>query len=258
MPRLKLTIEYDGTDYAGWQTQSNARSIQTALAEAFVPLTGRPAQLHGAGRTDAGVHALGQVAHTDVAETRSPDAWRAALNAHLPSDIRVRRVEIVGADFHARRSARAKLYHYAFWRGRVESPRWRRYSLTVPATLDWDAMREAAQHFVGRHDFAPFTVADRATLTTVRAIHRATWHSAADAGDPDQRYPLCPPELIAVAFYGDGFLRYQIRRMAGALLAVGRRKMPPEAIREILCGAKPFAPIATAPPRGLTLMRVDY
>ncbi|MCS7078605.1 MAG: tRNA pseudouridine(38-40) synthase TruA [Chloracidobacterium sp.] len=258
MPRLKLTVEYDGTDYAGWQAQTNARSIQSVLAAAFVPLTGRPARLYAAGRTDAGVHALGQVVHTDVTQSRTVETWQSALNAHLPPDIRVRRVEVVGEDFHARKSARAKLYHYAFWRGRVESPRWRRYSLTVPTTLDWAAMDAAARHFVGCHDFAPFSVADRTVQTTVRTIHAVTWHpSPAEptlaAGDP-----LWPSELVAVAFYGDGFLRHQVRRMVGALLAVGQRKLAPDVIRELLCGAKQFATIVTAPPHGLTLLRVDY
>ncbi len=262
MPRLKLTVEYDGTEYAGWQTQANARSIQAVLAAAFAPLLGQPAQLYAAGRTDAGVHALGQVVHTDVHQVRAPDIWRAALNAHLPPDIRVRQVEEVGADFHARKSARGKLYHYAFWRGRVESTRWRRYSLHVPQPLDWETMREAAQHFVGRHDFAPFSVADRTVQTTVRTIHRVTWHGdftpEVPAGDDSGNTPFSPPELLAVAFYGDGFLRYQVRRMVGTLLAVGQGKLPPVAVAGILCGAKKFATAATAPAQGLTLMRVDY
>jgi tRNA pseudouridine38-40 synthase len=262
MPRLKLTVEYDGTEYAGWQAQANARSIQAVLAAAFTPLLGQPAQLHAAGRTDAGVHALGQVVHTDVHQVRTPDTWRAALNAHLPPDIRVRQVEVVGADFHARKLARGKLYHYAFWRGRVESTRWRRYSLHVPQPLDWEAMREAAQHFVGRHDFAPFSVADRTVQTTVRTIHWVTWHGVSAPGgsaqDGSGNASFSPPELLAVAFYGDGFLRYQVRRMVGTLLAVGQGKLPPTAVAGILCGAKEFAAAATAPAQGLTLMQVDY
>ncbi len=261
MPRLKLTVEYDGTEYAGWQTQANARSIQAVLAAAFAPLLGQPAQLHAAGRTDAGVHALGQVVHTDVHQARAPDTWRAALNAHLPPDIRVRQVEVVDAEFHARKSARGKLYHYAFWCGRVESTRWRRYSLHVPQPLDWEAMREAAQHFIGRHDFAPFSVADRTVQTTVRTIHRVLWYGQAIPEKPvgDTSGPaVSPPELAGVAFYGDGFLRYQVRRMVGTLLAVGQGKLPPVAVAGILCGAKEFAAAATAPPQGLTLMQVDY
>ena len=263
MPRLKLTVEYDGTDYAGWQTQTNAPSIQSVLSAAFVPLTGCPALLHAAGRTDAGVHALGQVGHTDVVRARPVETWCAALNAHLPPDIRVRRVEVVGPDFHARKSARAKLYHYAFWRSRIESPRWRRYTLTIRDALDWAAMVTAAQHFVGRHDFAPFTVTECAVQTTVRTIHWVAWYPAPDAPEPGLGDPLWPSELTAVAFYGDGFLRYQVRRMVGALLSVGRRRLAPDAIRDLLCGKmlcgiKQFVPITTAPPQGLTLMRVDY
>ncbi|MFQ3582937.1 MAG: tRNA pseudouridine(38-40) synthase TruA [Chloracidobacterium sp.] len=258
MPRLKLTIEYDGTAFAGWQTQANAPTIQSALAAAFTPLLGHPAQLHAAGRTDAGVHALGQVVHTDVAPVRPPETWRAALNAHLPDDIRVRQVEVVGADFHARKSARAKLYHYAFWRGQVESPRWRRYSLLVPMQLDWEAMREASAYFVGRHDFAPFSVADRTVQTSIRTIHRVMWFPPPAGAATDDHDPLRPAELVAVAFHGDGFLRYQVRRMVGTLLAVGQRKVPPEAVRQILCLTKQFAVGPTAPAQGLTLMRVDY
>lgn len=255
MPRLKLTVEYDGTAYAGWQTQANARSIQSVLAAAFTPLLGQPAQLHAAGRTDAGVHALGQVVHTDVHQVRASDTWRAALNAHLPPDIRVRQVEQVGEDFHARKSARGKLYHYAFWCGRVESTRWRRYSLHIPQPLNWEAMQEAAQYFVGCHDFAPFSVADRTVQTTVRTIYQVTWQGGAFAPSDT---PFSPPELMAVAFYGDGFLRYQVRRMVGTLLAVGQGKLPSVAVAKILCGTKEFTAAATAPAQGLTLMRVDY
>ncbi|MGQ9898235.1 MAG: tRNA pseudouridine(38-40) synthase TruA [Acidobacteriota bacterium] len=262
MPRLKLTIEYDGTAYAGWQTQVNARSIQAVLSAAFTPLLGQPAQLQAAGRTDAGVHALGQVVHTDVHQARPPDTWRAALNAHLPPDIRVRQVEVVSTDFHARKSARGKLYHYAFWRGRVASTRWQRYSLHIPQPLDWEAMREAAQHFVGCYDFAPFSVTDRTVQTTVRTIHQVMWYDALApehcSGDIFSHPPFSPPELVAVAFYGDGFLRYQVRRMVGTLLAVGQGKLPPVAVAKMLCGAKEFMPAATAPAQGLTLMQVDY
>jgi tRNA pseudouridine38-40 synthase len=256
MPRLKLTVEYDGTEYAGWQVQANARSIQAVLAAAFTPLLGHSPQLYAAGRTDAGVHALGQVVHTDVHQVRAPDTWRAALNAHLPPDIRVRQVEVVGADFHARKSARAKLYSYAFWCGRVESTRWRRYSLHVPQPLDWEAMQAAAQAFVGRHDFAPFSVADRTVQTTVRTIYQVTWSGVPAREEACEL--LWPPELRAVAFYGDGFLRYQVRRMVGTLLAVGQGKLPAAAVAKILCGAKEFTVAATAPAHGLTLMRVDY
>lgn len=256
--RLKLVIEYDGTDYAGWQMQDNAVTVQSVLADAFACVAETRVTLHAAGRTDAGVHAFGQCVHCDVEKNLAPEKWHGALNANLPRDIRVRSVEQVSNDFHARRSAVSKRYRYQFWRGRTVSPFWARTVTAVPATLDWEAMRAAAPDFIGTHDFMPFSVAALEVVTTVRTIFSVTWLGFETDREPAPERWGTPEEVVAVEFFGDGFLRYQVRRMVGTLLDIGRGKLPREAVREILCDTKRFAAGATAPPQGLTLIRVDY
>jgi tRNA pseudouridine38-40 synthase len=260
--RLKLVIEYDGTDYAGWQMQDNAVTVQSVLSDAFARVAQARVVLHAAGRTDAGVHARGQIVHCDVEKPLSPEKWHGALNANLPPDIRVRSVECVGDDFHARRSAISKRYRYQFWRGRTVSPFWKRYVTAVPVALDWDAMRAASADFTGTHDFMPFSVLALEVATTVRTIFSVTWRGFEEdretARQQDGEQWGMPDDIVAIDFHGDGFLRYQVRRMVGTLLDIGRHKLPPEAVREILCDTKRFAAGATAPPQGLTLIRVDY
>jgi tRNA pseudouridine38-40 synthase len=242
---LKAVVEYDGADYCGWQIQAGAPSIQAALVQAIAKINGAPVAVHAAGRTDAGVHAQGQVIHAHVGKRLPEERWKGALNAHLPPDIRVRSVVYAAPDFHARRSARAKLYRYQFWRGNTVSPFWRRYVTDVPATLAWDAMRDASGALVGTHDFAPFSVAHLEVATTVREIFSVAWRDVNE-------------DVRCVEFYGTGFLRYQVRRMVGTLLDIGRRRLPASAIGDILRRTPGFSAGATAPPQGLTLVQVDY
>src|SRR5215207_2460235 len=161
--RLKLAIQYDGTEYSGWQVQAGQPTVQGALEAAVAVIEGERRPVHGVGWTDAGVHALGQVAHVNVAKRLSPDVWASALNAHLARDVRVMRVEEVGDDFHARVSARGKLYRYRAWTGSFVSPFALRNVAHAPHAHDLDAMHEAARLLVGRHDFEAFTVAGRET-----------------------------------------------------------------------------------------------
>jgi tRNA pseudouridine38-40 synthase len=242
--RLKLTIQYDGTDFAGWQTQPGLATVQGALERAVATLEECERAVHGAGRTDAGVHALGQVAHVDVEKPLAPDVWARALNAHLPRDVRVMRVAEAGDAFHARASATNKLYRYRAWTAPVVSPFVRRYVAHAPREHDLGRMREAAAALVGRHDFEAFTVADRETKTTVRDLRRL---DVAREG-----------EEVVVEAEADGFLRAMVRTLAGTLLAVGDGRLTVELVAEALRSRRRDLAGPTAPAAGLTLVRVDY
>lgn len=242
--RLKLTIAYDGTDYHGWQSQAGLVTVQGVLEASVRTVDPTASAVHGAGRTDAGVHALGQVAHVDVSKDLEPDVWRRALNAHLERDVRVSDVELAGDGFHARMSATNKVYRYRVWTGSVVSPFVRRYVLHAPHAHDLEAMRDAASKLVGRNDFEAFTVADRETSTTVRELRRLDVVSVGD-------------ELVVEA-EADGFLRAMVRTLAGTLLAVGDGRLAPGAVADALASKDRSKAGPTAPAAGLTLVRVDY
>jgi len=242
--RLKLTIQYDGTEFHGWQVQAGLATVQGILGAAVASVDGSTPVVHGAGRTDAGVHALGQVAHLDVVKALSPETWLRAINANLPRDIRVVEVVEVDESFHARLSAINKLYQYRIWTGRVVSPFVRRYVHHAPRALDLEAMRSAADLLVGRHDFEAFTVVDRETKTTVRDLRRL---------DLDR-----DGEIVTISAEADGFLRAMVRTLAGTLLAVGDGRMEVDAVRLALDAKRRALAGPTAPAPGLTLVRVDY
>lgn len=244
MHRLKSIIEYDGTDFHGWQIQPGHPSIQGALTQAFERVQGSPVTIHAAGRTDAGVHALGQVIHCDVLKELPTERWQAALNAQLPPDIRVRSVSRCEPEFHARRSARQKVYAYRFWPGRVVSPFWSRYAVSVPTSINWEAMQTAAQSFIGTFEFTPFTVADCEVNSHIRTIFDISWRTL-------------PDNVISLEFSGNGFLKYMVRRMTGLLIDVGTNRYPTSMVSAVLMGQR-TAQITTAPAKGLTLVRVDY
>ena len=248
MRTFKLTLAYDGTAYAGWQRQPGAATIQAAVEAALLPVEGRRVTVHGAGRTDAGVHALGQVASVRLAHPIAAAALVRALNARLPGDIRVLRAEAAGDDFHARFRACSKTYRYRLATGPVADPLERRYVWHLPHPLDCAAMQAAGELLRGRHDFAAFrTAADpTAPATTVRTI--SDLRIAAGRGG----------DVIGIEVAGDGFLRHMVRTIVGTLVEVGRARRPAADVTAVLAARRRARAGPTAPARGLFLVRVDY
>lgn len=252
MRNLKLTLAYDGTRFVGWQRQSEGESIQGLLEAALSRFEGAPVVVHGAGRTDAGVHALGQVASAQVTCTHDTASITRGLNAQLPLDIRVTRVEEVAADFHARFSATTKTYRYLLRTSAVSNPFERMYVWHLSETLDLEAMRHASACLVGTHDFSAFQSTGSEPGTSVRTIRRSelvTW--------PDW-FERDTPALLAYEIEGDGFLRHMVRAIVGTLVAIGRGWRTSSSMVALLGGAARADAGATAPAHGLFLVRVDY
>ena len=245
MRTLKLTLAYDGTNYVGWQRQDNGVSIQQVVEEVFATLVGGEAPtVAGASRTDAGAHALGQVASVSVDLDLPVVAVQRAMNTRLPADIRVVSVEDAPPGFHARASSLAKAYRYRIATASVLSPFDRGFVWHHPIPIDVEPMRAAAGTLVGRHDFASFQAAGTSVRATVRTIHRLTIDSS-------------PAELV-VAVEGNGFLRHMVRAIVGTLAAIGTGARPASAMRDILDARDRRAAGATAPACGLTLVAVRY
>jgi tRNA pseudouridine38-40 synthase len=244
MRRIKLVLEYCGTRYHGWQVQPNALSVQECLERPLTHMTNSPVRLHAAGRTDAGVHALGQVAHFDTASTIPLPALQRGLNSLLPDDIAVLQVTEVPMDFHARYAARQKTYAYVVHNHPVRSAFAVPYTWYVPQPLDVPAMRRAAQVLVGRHDFSAFRAASCAAHSPVRCVSR-----------------LAVKRRAARVFFvlcADGFLQHMVRNIVGTLVDIGRGKIPTEAMAAILQSRQRQRAGPTAPPQGLFLVRVRY
>ncbi len=250
MTNLKLTIAYDGTGLVGWQRQAAGISVQQLLEEALLPLDPSGPAVTGAGRTDAGVHALGQVASVTLQREIAADAVVRAMNMRLPPAVRVLAAEQVRPGFHARFHAVAKTYRYRIWNAEVLSPFERPYAWHVPGPqLDVAAMSDAAARVTGTLDFAAFQGTGSDVETTVRTIFSSTVTARAD--------PV-PDGLITYEVRGDGFLRHMVRALAGTLVDVGRGRETPAWIDEVLASrARPFAG-RTAPAAGLFLVSVEY
>jgi tRNA pseudouridine38-40 synthase len=251
MPTYCLTVSYDGTDFVGWQRQNNGVAVQEVLETALERLFQHPVACRGAGRTDAGVHASGQVV-TFRSERLLPDkALVFGTNSYLPQSIAVMAARIVPDDFDARFSASGKLYRYHVWNGPVRSPLHDRTHWYVARPLDVAAMRAAAQHLVGRHDFRGFRAADCERKSTVRLIRRVEIVHPDPSGDPSQ--PTLAIEVEATAF-----LKNMVRIISGTLVQVGKGKMTPGDVAALLVSGDRTKAGPTAPPHGLRLCRVDY
>lgn len=244
MPTFKLTLEYDGTGYAGWQRQPHQPTIQEAVERAILQVSQSTVSVIAAGRTDAGVHALGQVASFRTDRTWAPTDWTRALNAVLPEDISVRSTELMSDAFHAQHAARGKLYEYRIL-NRSERPTIeRRYVWHVYRPLDDAAMQQAASALIGSHDFSSF----EGSLT--------------DNDDPRcnlQRLTLSRrDDHVSIEAYGDRFLKHMVRTIVGTLVEVGTGKRSPKSLMDVLNACDRTAAGQTAPPHGLFLIRVAY
>jgi tRNA pseudouridine38-40 synthase len=274
MPRFKITLAYDGTGFVGWQRQANGVSIQGLIEDALRALDGRDVTVMGAGRTDAGVHAMGQVAAFTIARELDTEALVRAINAHLPGAVRVLAAEVAPPTFHPRFEARAKTYRYRLWNAEMMSPFERTYAWHVPGPLDVGAMAAAARLIEGCHDFAAFQAAGSSVATTERAIASSlVLRQAQDErsnlpGQPqDERSLVVSPEpvegsnhepVIVYEVTGSGFLRHMVRIIVGSLIEIGRGRQPVEWIGAAIASRERVCAGPTAPPHGLFLVRVDY
>jgi len=251
MRYIKLTIAYDGTDFHGWQIQANKPTVQGEIVSVLRRLTQENIQLHATGRTDAGVHALGQVGSFRTQSALSPLEFQRALNALLPPAIRIVGSEETGPDFSARWSAKGKVYRYRIYRGKVVPPMLWRYVLHYPFPLDEDAMRDAAARFVGMHDFSSFAAStgseeDDKERNMQREIYSTELKRTGDG------------EELWFTVHGRSFLRYMVRKMVGTLLDVGRGRLKPEDIDRLFELRDRSKSGPTVPPQGLFMVRVDH
>lgn len=251
MPRLKLTVAYDGTDFSGWQVQARKsgmgeRTVQGVLEAIIAPMLGRPVRVLGAGRTDAGVHALGQVCHLDAPAAKLGLPWLRALNAQLPGDAAVLAVEHVDPSFHARFAALSKTYAYTLWPVRSFRIPTRRRFVWACGPLDFAAMRAAADLLIGEHDFKSFQNTGTRVQSTVRTLREI-------ASAPG----LFPGEVVW-RFTADGFLKQMVRNLMGLLVWIGQGKFAPQQAGEILARRDRNTHYPTAPAQGLCLEEVRY
>ncbi len=251
MRYFKLTIAYDGTDFHGWQMQSSKPTIQGELVGVLRQLTQENVLLQATGRTDAGVHALGQVCSFRTQSSLSSGDFHRALNALLPPSIRIVKAEEVGPNFSARFSARGKVYRYRMYRGRVVPPMLWRYVLYYPFPLDEDTMRDAAARFVGVHDFTSFAASTGSEEADKERVMEREIYSAQLVRSPDN-------EELVFTVHGRSFLRYMVRKMVGTLLDVGRGKLKPEDIDRLYELRDRSKSGPTVPAHGLWMVSADH
>lgn len=242
--KIALKISYDGTDYAGWQVQKNAPTVQEKLNEAVFALTGERVSVTGSGRTDAGVHAAGQVAHFVTESALPPEKYAPALNVFLPPDIRVLSSRAVPDSFHAVRSAKRKTYVYSFYRAETELPLKERYAVRIYGETDLENMRNCAAVFVGKHDFTCFLASGSDVKDAVRTIFSL---EITERGDD-----------LSLSVTGDGFLYNMVRILAGTLLEAAKGKRTPADCAALLAGKDRSPAGKTMPAKGLCLVSVEY
>jgi tRNA pseudouridine38-40 synthase len=248
MPRIALGLEYDGTDFIGWQIQQSGRSIEGALAAAVSFVAGEPVNVHGSGRTDAGVHALQQVAHFDTQVSRTPRQWLLGINSNLPPDVAVRWAREVPPDFDARRSALSRRYRYTILQQAPRPALLRRRAWWLRQALDYGAMTAAASAWLGEHDFSAFRAAGcqaKSPLRRLMAVRIA-------------ERPAAVGVLVTLEFTANAFLQHMVRNLVGTLVAVGSGELTPAAAAAILVSRDRAAAGVTAPPWGLALVEVLY
>jgi tRNA pseudouridine38-40 synthase len=244
MARLKLTVEYDGTDYVGWQRQLNGTSVQEVLELALGELFGAPVATEAAGRTDAGVHALGQVVAFEAPRVLPFSAYLRGLSALLPEDVSVVKAEEVPADFDPRRSSKGKRYRYLISNRPVRSPLRRRTHWQLFAALDVAAMQKAAPVLLGTHDFSAFRAANCEALTTLRTLRELAIFSSED--------------VVQFEVEGTAFLKHMVRNIVGTLVEVGRGRQSAGWVKEVLDARDRTLAGPTAPAQGLVLVEVRY
>lgn len=246
----KLTLQYDGTEFHGWQSQGELRTVQRELTRALSLIEGSEVTLHGSGRTDAGVHAEGQVASVVLQREITPEKLQAAINANVGNDVRVIKIEPVSDDFHARYSAKEKTYIYRIINGWVVSPFWQPYVCLEARPLNVDRMKDVGEFFLGEHDWTAFSAAQSDAANRIRTITSLDVIERCDS--------RIPGRMIEIHVSADGFLRYMVRSIAGMLLAAGRAEVDSEHVREVIDSGDRSASATTAPACGLTLYRVRY
>lgn len=245
---FKITLQYDGTDFHGWQMQGDLRTVQGELTNALSQIDSRPVTVHGSGRTDAGVHAQGQVASVNLQKQITAEKLRAAINGNVGKDLRAMAVEAVSDDFHARYSALDKTYRYRILNGRVISPFLVRYAHHEARPLDVERMTDVARLFLGEHDWTAFSSAQSDSETKTRTITTLDVSECQDEGS----------RIIDVSITAEGFLRYMVRSIVGTLMAVGRSELNAEIVQRAIDERDRILVGATAPACGLTLMSVRY
>jgi len=245
MTNFKLTVEYDGTAYSGWQRQAEEPTVQAEIERALTSMTRSTITVIGAGRTDAGVHALGQVANFHCDTRMAPEAIQKGLNSLLPADIAIRDCRRVPEDFHARFDAKSKIYQYHVLNRDARAAVGRSYAWFIHRPLDLDAMRRATEVMVGRRDFKAFESTGSPRAHTVRNVMGAGWVERED-------------RRLTFQIEADGFLRCMVRNIVGTLVAVGLGKLAPGAVRDIIDSRDRKRAGAAAPGRGLFLMEVKY
>jgi tRNA pseudouridine38-40 synthase len=256
VPSFKIIIAYDGGRFVGWQRQANGPSVQGLIEEALCQLDEGDVAVAGAGRTDAGVHALGQVASFTLRRVITADVLRRALNSRLPDEVRITAAEEVPGSFHARFIASRKTYRYRIWNADLLNPFERNYTWHVRGTLAIDAMQAAARSIEGRHDFAAFQAADGTQRTTQREIFVSRlFFRDHDSGD---ELGSSTGRLITYEITGSGFLRHMVRAIAGSLVEVGFGRHSDVWLSEVLASRDRTQAGPTAPAHGLFLVRVDY
>ncbi len=242
--RIKAVIEYDGGNYAGWQEQFGKSTIQGELQRALLDLTGQNIILHASGRTDAGVSAKNQVVHFDIDTNLKMYNLMMALNMRLPDDIRIKKMEQVSADFHARYSAKKKIYTYRMYASSIESPLRRKTHLQVWPNLDFNLMQEACRYFVGTHDFIGFSHQNPQIVSTIRTIYSCEM--------------LKRDDDIIIKICGNGFLHNMVRIICGTILKVGQRKIKLSDLPDIINSKDRKRAGQTLPAFALTLENIEY